>query len=216
VTRYGDMAQPINGLRSPYDSIELHGTIYFPLRREGRNASAEPVCSCARFLCANCTRDRGCSEHPVFPAPSDFLEGQSGDANLGRSAPRDRGRVFSCHRPRRRAIQYPETPAIESTSRGVLDRPPSRAMTSRGCLKIESVSPPRHCEERKRRSNPSSPESRYGLLRCARKDGGARSPISKDRRNISKIVYCIRKTLPSTVNPALTNSTPPSPRAGGG
>src|SRR2546426_5842888 len=24
------------------------------------------------FLCANCTRDRGCSVHPVFPAPSDF------------------------------------------------------------------------------------------------------------------------------------------------
>jgi hypothetical protein len=24
------------------------------------------------FLCANCTRDRGCSVHPVFPAPSHF------------------------------------------------------------------------------------------------------------------------------------------------
>ncbi|MEH2527311.1 hypothetical protein V1288_005220 [Bradyrhizobium sp. AZCC 2176] len=26
------------------------------------------VCS---FVCANRTRDRGCSKHPVFPAPSD-------------------------------------------------------------------------------------------------------------------------------------------------
>src|ERR1700675_2855421 len=40
-----------------------------PLRRECRIASAEPVCSCA-FFCAVCTRDRGCSVHPVFPAPS--------------------------------------------------------------------------------------------------------------------------------------------------
>ena len=30
-----------------------------------------PVCSCAHFLC-NCTRDRGCSAHPAFPAPSDW------------------------------------------------------------------------------------------------------------------------------------------------
>jgi len=28
-----------------------------------------PVCSCA-FFCAVCTRDRGCSAHPAFPAPS--------------------------------------------------------------------------------------------------------------------------------------------------
>ena len=45
-----------------------------PLRREGRTASAEPVCSCAFSLCAACTRDRGCSVHPAFPAPS--LEGR--------------------------------------------------------------------------------------------------------------------------------------------
>ncbi len=25
------------------------------------------------FMCANRTRDRGCSMHPVFPAPSDFV-----------------------------------------------------------------------------------------------------------------------------------------------
>src|SRR5439155_12540412 len=31
------------------------------------------VCS---FVCANRTRDRGCSKHPVFPAPSDFEEGK--------------------------------------------------------------------------------------------------------------------------------------------
>ena len=47
-----------------------------PLRREGRIASAEPVCSCALF-CAVCTRDRGCSVHPAFPAPSSFRGWQS-------------------------------------------------------------------------------------------------------------------------------------------
>ena len=31
------------------------------------------VCS---FVCANRTRDRGCSKHPVFPAPSLLEEGQ--------------------------------------------------------------------------------------------------------------------------------------------
>ncbi len=29
-----------------------------------------------RFCCALCTRDRGCSEHPVFPAPSTFVGGK--------------------------------------------------------------------------------------------------------------------------------------------
>jgi hypothetical protein len=30
-----------------------------------------PVCSCAVLFSANRTRDRGCSKHPVFPAPSE-------------------------------------------------------------------------------------------------------------------------------------------------
>src|SRR5712691_12948677 len=42
------------------------------------------------FLCASCTRDRGCSAHPVFPAPSvpgrDKVMQSSGE-----NAPRDRG-----------------------------------------------------------------------------------------------------------------------------
>src|SRR5215217_7747509 len=43
------------------------------------------VCS---FVCANRTRDRGCSKHPVFPAPS-IEEGGKLIANLGRLAPRE-------------------------------------------------------------------------------------------------------------------------------
>ena len=45
------------------------------------------------LLCAHCTRDRGCSAHPVFPAPSHDGEGQE-NPQLGRFAPRDRG--FMC------------------------------------------------------------------------------------------------------------------------
>ena len=64
---------------------------YSPLRRECRTASAEPVCSCA-FLCALCARDRGCSVHPVFPAPSDWRV-RNFLANLGRIKPRECGAV---------------------------------------------------------------------------------------------------------------------------
>ena len=45
------------------------------------------------LLCANRTRDRGCSKHPVFPAPSNFEEGGKLIASLGRNAPRDRETV---------------------------------------------------------------------------------------------------------------------------
>src|SRR6266511_6295896 len=45
-------------------------------------AQGRPECSactcmlvCAFAMCI-CTRDRGCSVHPVFPAPSDFQEGK--------------------------------------------------------------------------------------------------------------------------------------------
>src|SRR5205807_2890721 len=39
--------------------------------------------------CAHCTRDRGCSAHPVFPAPS-IPEGASEQVQLWRAAPRER------------------------------------------------------------------------------------------------------------------------------
>jgi hypothetical protein len=84
------------------------------------------VCS---FLCTIRTRDRGCSAHPAFPAPSDCSEGPT-DANLGRIAPRECGHIFRCHRPALTGRpSIPETPMIESRSRGVLDPPHARGMT---------------------------------------------------------------------------------------
>ena len=60
---------------------------------QGRPGCFRRTCMlvCAIF-CASCTRDRGCGAHPVFPAPSIQWEGK-GDANLGRSAPRERETV---------------------------------------------------------------------------------------------------------------------------
>jgi len=49
------------------------------------------VCS---FVCANRTRDRGCSKHPVFPAPS-IRRGPNEDADLGRFSPRECGAIPS-------------------------------------------------------------------------------------------------------------------------
>src|SRR6266851_9045377 len=41
-----------------------------------------------RFFVHVCTRDRGCSAHPVFPAPSVF-KGRRFPENLGRIVPRE-------------------------------------------------------------------------------------------------------------------------------
>ena len=55
------------------------------------------------FVCANRTRDRGCSKHPVFPVPSD-KEGANEHANLGRSAPRECETISIRHCERSEAI----------------------------------------------------------------------------------------------------------------
>src|SRR5258707_4152630 len=63
-------------------------------------AQGRPECSpltcmlvCTLFD-ANRTRDRGCSAHPVFPAPSS-IEEQGFLQNSGRFAPRDREVAFA-------------------------------------------------------------------------------------------------------------------------
>ncbi len=44
------------------------------------------------FVCANRTRDRGCSKHPVFPAPSDF-EGKVNSKPRAQCAARSRSHI---------------------------------------------------------------------------------------------------------------------------
>jgi hypothetical protein len=136
------------------------------------------------FFCAYCTRDRGCSAHPAFPAPSVF-SGVKDQAKLGRNAPRDRGRIFSCHRPRRRAIQY---------SRDVHDRTdkPRRTGSSAyaeddGCGWGEGV---RHEETPPSLSlTPSSPPSAPASLPpspASEISGSCPSPSSEIHRRIRR------------------------------
>ena len=102
--------------------------------------------------CAHCTRDRGCSAHPAFPAPS-LLRGakitckpraqcvagmqthiQSSSPGL---PPPLKLRRASTGKPRRSLgvagtgrPSIPETPMIEPRSRSVLDTPHTRGMTA--------------------------------------------------------------------------------------
>src|SRR6185436_14378340 len=80
------------------------------------------------FVCAYCTRDRGCSAHPVFPAPSLF----EGERLFQTSGATRRGIVASysvviVREGGRSSI--PETLMIESIGRGVLGHPPARVTT---------------------------------------------------------------------------------------
>ena len=89
------------------------------------------------LLCASSTRDRGCGAHPVFPAPSDF-EGKevSGKARAHRVAGmRSYFNVIASEAKQsiaRRKERMDCFAALAMTwiGRGVLDRPPSRAMTA--------------------------------------------------------------------------------------
>jgi len=76
------------------------------IRLQGeRGISRQPIaqgmpecsgCTCmlvCAFLRKHCTRDRGCSKHPAFPAPSVLRD--KVHANLGRSAPREGEVMFT-------------------------------------------------------------------------------------------------------------------------
>ena len=62
------------------------------------------------FVCAFCTRDRGCSAHPVFPASSDFRERESDGKPRAEQAARSRSRILRsvgsriCSRESRKAL----------------------------------------------------------------------------------------------------------------
>src|SRR5437879_4053739 len=59
--------------------------------------SAEPVCSWAAYSYATCLRDRGCSAHPVFPAPSSVSEGKRNAKPRAHGAARARAHVHQRH-----------------------------------------------------------------------------------------------------------------------
>src|SRR2546430_13246079 len=60
------------------------------------------------YYCAFGTRDRGCSRHPAFPAPSGLRVRHKNLHHSGEIAPRDRGRILSPHVvPDKRATRAP-------------------------------------------------------------------------------------------------------------
>ena len=71
--------------------IRLRGRArHKPSNHRAGNAGLPPLNLYARvrFLCALCTRDRGCSAHPAFPAPSSIWR-DSIRAKLGQFVPRE-------------------------------------------------------------------------------------------------------------------------------
>src|ERR1700675_4856610 len=90
------------------------------------------VCASCRIYC---TRDRGCSAHPVFPAPSDFHWARFLAKLRADHAARTQTHIqlsssalcAIAHWGGRPSI--PETLVMESNGRGVLDTPHARGMT---------------------------------------------------------------------------------------
>ena len=65
--------------------IRLRGERGISRKAIAQGTSGCSVCTCmlvCAFLSASCTRDRGCSKHPAFPAPS---HGRNATAQPGRS-----------------------------------------------------------------------------------------------------------------------------------
>jgi hypothetical protein len=150
-----------------------HGISRKPLRREGRSVSAEPVCSCAFSLSALHMRPR-VQRAPGLPCALSFF---GGERICKTRAQRCRENADVCHRPRRRTIQYSETPTMESRTRGVLDTPPSRSMTAVG-----GASSSTSLRGAKRRSNPALSLRLLDCFAIARNDVPPTSsrPTSRD------------------------------------
>jgi hypothetical protein len=83
-----------------------------------------------RFSMCFCTRDRGCSVHPAFPAPFVF-EGKGSGKTSGASrcekanvcVPGDLSTIAQRAKAGGRGPSIPEASVMESISRSVLDRP---------------------------------------------------------------------------------------------
>jgi hypothetical protein len=84
--------QAIKGMATSRDSIELHATLYFPLRRECRMLSAA-LYARVRLHTLLHTRPR-VQRAPGIPCAL-FIPARLIFEHLGRIAPRDRGVVFS-------------------------------------------------------------------------------------------------------------------------
>src|SRR5438128_3526755 len=70
------------------------------------------------YYCAFGTRDRGCSRHPAFPAPSTSRVRTRNLQSSGEITPRDRGRILSPHVvPANAGTHTPRRKLLENTGR---------------------------------------------------------------------------------------------------
>ena len=132
VSSWRRFAKPNRAMRTVNSSateargIRLRGELGISRKTIAQGMPGCSGCTCmlvCAFLSASCTRDRGCSRHPAFPAPSDSQEGTSKQASGA-----TRREIVVSHsvvivREGGRS-SIPETPMIEPISRGVLDHPP--------------------------------------------------------------------------------------------
>jgi hypothetical protein len=118
-----------------------------PLRGESRLIPSEPVVTTLVCFFILHARLRVRAAHPAFPAPS-FFRGAKIRARLGHESAARRRRCIQLSSPGLTGRpSIPEALVIEPRSRGVLDT------RFRG-YDSGRLNPPRHCEERERRSNP--------------------------------------------------------------
>ena len=79
--------------------IRLQGELGISCKTTAQGMPACSDCTCM-LVCASsahyCTRDRGCSKHPAFPAPSSLWAKRF--AEPGQNAPRERGSVCRCRK----------------------------------------------------------------------------------------------------------------------
>ena len=117
-------------------------TVTRRIRRRGEHGiSRKPIaqgmpecsdCTCM-LVCVFCalfaheTAGAACTRHSLLP-----LLGEKVLKNFGRIAPRECEVTFGCHPREGGGSSIPETPVIESISRGVLDTPHARGTTIQG------------------------------------------------------------------------------------
>ena len=133
--------------------IRLQGELGISRQTIAQGMPACSGCTCM-LVCAlpraHCTRDRGCSKHPAFPAPSRWE--RKTHPNLGRRASRECETAFTViarsecdeaiHVSASGAMDCFASLAMTWIGRGVLDTTPSRRMTVSGCLNIQTADYP--------------------------------------------------------------------------
>ncbi len=123
-----------------------------PLRREGRIASAEPVCSCAFSYVhfAHETAGAACTRSSLRPL---LINGGERDARLGRNTPRECGRISSS-----RSVGKAKRATVTSgalTGAGAWASSPTllamkRMTAGKSEIEPQAFGTTSHCEERQR------------------------------------------------------------------